>query len=116
MTKKSTSIGPVLRIEVAIHQKLGERKEPKRHCVRQDFPVLRAVDRFLHCVEVVRWIEFFIFWESRKVYGEVALQSRFKRKVWFEVFFTPAKPKALGRGLSLKLHRYKDDRSISRSV
>src|ERR1700687_1195671 len=116
MTEKSVRIGPILRIKITVHQELSERKEPKCHPIRQYFPVLGILDRLYYRLEVIRGVEFFIFREGREIDAEIVLQPCFERKIWFDVFFAPLEPKALGRSLSLKIDWNQNEGCVSGRV
>ena len=78
--------GPVGRVEVAVHQELGEREEPEHHVIGQDLPRLLVLHRCGDLLQVHRRNEILhLFGRGGQVDSKVYLQPGPQRQIRFDV-------------------------------
>ena len=102
--------GPVLGLQVPVHQKLREGEKPDRHLVVSDFPAILFRDDLLHRVEVRRWREVIHIADVRQSNATVDFQFLLQRQVGRDFVFVVPDTKARSGATTLQLHGHKYQR------
>ena len=114
LTPGERDVRPVARVEVAHHQKLGERKESELHRIRLHAPAGPSSDHVGDLREIFRGQPVVGFFDLRQYHAEVLLQSFLQRQVGGH-FVVSAKD-VVGRSACVpdQLRRQQNQRRLTR--
>ena len=107
---------PVRRLQVAVHQELGEGEKPEHDVVGVDLGPPLARDRLFDGREVLRGCEILDLGYLGQLEAEVSLEFLDERKVRRDVLLEPRQSKPLQRAPALEVDRDEQERRVTGSV
>ncbi len=107
---------PARRVEVAVHEELGEGEEPEGHGVGEDFPRGVVADGVGDGREVGGGAEVIGVGEGGEFEVEVAEQTGAQGEVFLEVLFAGAEEEAVGGGAALEFDGEEEEGGEARGI